>query len=179
MLSSRHALAALVVTVLNRLGVRRVDLVGWSDGGVIGLQLGMNAPARVRRLFTFGTNARLDGLRPGFDLTPLFTRYIARSASDARRFGKSSADHAAFLDQISRMWAREPILSAADLGSIATPVTMALGQYDEAIARTHVETVDAQLPDSTIVILPHVSHFAMIQQPEQFNAAVLAFLKWR
>ena len=168
-----------VVTVLDRVGVRQVDLVGWSDGGVIGLQLGLDAPARVRRLFAFGTNARLDGLRPGFDSTPLFTRYIARSTSDARRFGKSPADHAAFLDQISKMWAREPNFSAADLKSIAMPVTMALGQYDEAIARAHVEAVDSELADSTVVILPRTSHLAMIQLPDQFNAAVLSFLKWR
>ena len=69
--------------------------------------------------------------------------------------------------------------SATQLGKIAIPVTMALGQYDEAVARAHVEAIDAALPDSAMTILPNVSHFAMIQAPGEFNDAVLTFLKWR
>jgi len=130
-------------------------------------------------MFAFGTNASLDGLRTGYDSTPLFARYIERSAAESRRFGKSPADQAAFLDQISHMWAREPAFMPVQLKSIRMPVTMALGRYDEAIALGHVEQVDASLPDSTLMVLPGVSHFGMIQRPAQFNAAVLAFLRWR
>ena len=168
-----------VVTLLDRLGVDQVDLVGWSDGGIIGLQLGLSAPTRVRRLFAFGTNASLDGLRAGYETTPTFVRYLDRSAAESQRFVKSLAQHAAFLDEISKMWAREPSFTAAELGRIHMPVTLAIGQYDEAIARNHVKQVDQQLADSTLVTLPRVSHFAMIQAPAQFNEAVLSFLRWR
>lgn len=168
-----------VVTLLDRLRVRQVDLVGWSDGGIIGLELGLTAPGRVRRLFAFGTNTSLDGLRKGYDSTPVFTRYIERSWVESRRFGKSAAEQAVFVDQISRMWSREPAFTAAQLQSISIPVTLALGQYDEAIARSHVEQIDAGMPDSTLVVLPGVSHFGMIQRSAQFNAAVLSFLRWR
>lgn len=33
------------------------------------------------------------------------------------------------------------------------------------------------IPGAKLNILPGVSHFAMLQKPEEFNAAVLAFLK--
>ena len=168
-----------VETLLDSLDVRQVDLVGWSDGGIIGLQLGLTAPTRVRRLFAFGTNASLDGLRTGYDATPTFSRFVGRSAIESRRFGKSAGDHAAFLDQISKMWGREPAFSAADLAQIKLPVTLAIGQYDEAIARSHVERIDQSLPNSILVVLPRVSHFAMLQSPTEFDEAVLSYLNWR
>lgn len=168
-----------VATLLDRLGVKQVDLVGWSDGGIIGLELGLTAPGRVRRLFAFGTNASLDGLRADFDTNPVFARYVARSAIEGRRFGKSTAEHTAFLGQISKMWGSEPSYSPAQLAHIAMPVTMAVGQYDEAIGRAHVKDVDAALPNATMIVLPNVSHFAMIRTPGEFNDAVMTFLKWR
>lgn len=177
--NSYALMARNVVTALDRLEVRQVDLVGSSDGGIIGLELGVTAPTRVRRLFAFGTNASLEGLRQGYVTAPVFAQYIGRSATECRRIGKSRAEHAAFLGEISKMWAREPSFSATQLGKIAIPVTMELGQYDEAVARAHVEAIDAALPDSAMTILPNVSHFAMIQAPGEFNDAVLTFLKWR
>lgn len=168
-----------VVTLLDRLGIKRVDLVGWSDGGIIGFELGLTAPGRVRRMLAFGTNASLDGLGPGYDSNPVFVRYIERSAIESRRFGKSDAQNNAFLAQISVMWGREPTYSAAQLKAVAMPVTMAIGQYDEAITVAHVKQVDADLANSTMVVLPGASHFGMIQRPAQFNDAVLAFLRWR
>ena len=33
------------------------------------------------------------------------------------------------------------------------------------------------IPGAKLVILPEASHFAMLQQPEAFNRAVLVFLK--
>lgn len=168
-----------VVALLDRLSVKRADIVGWSDGGIIGLQLGMTAPARVRRLFAFGTNASLDGLRPKYEEAPVFARYIARSAVESRAFGQSPTDHAAFLDQISKMWSTEPTFSPAQLARIAIPTTLAIGQYDEAISRAHVQRMDGEMPDSVVVTLPRVSHFAMIQEPAEFNEAVISFLEWR
>jgi pimeloyl-ACP methyl ester carboxylesterase len=37
----------------------------------------------------------------------------------------------------------------------------------------------ATIPGARLVILPKVSHFAMLQNPAEFNAAVLEFLQGR
>ena len=38
-------------------------------------------------------------------------------------------------------------------------------------------TLARSIPYAKLVILPQASHFAMLQQPDEFNAAVLAFLR--
>ena len=37
-------------------------------------------------------------------------------------------------------------------------------------------SLSKEIPRARLLIQPHVSHFAMLQNPEQFNQAVLEFL---
>ena len=77
------------------------------------------------------------------------------------------------------MWDTEPNYKAADLARIHVPVAIADGDHDEAIKREHTEYLARSIPGAKLVILPGVSHFAMLQKPALFNAAVLRFLKGR
>jgi pimeloyl-ACP methyl ester carboxylesterase len=49
------------------------------------------------------------------------------------------------------------------------------GDHDEAIKRAHTEYIAATIPDG-LLILPNTSHFAFLQDPTLFNAALLHFL---
>src|SRR5579871_6150860 len=51
--------------LLARLKVTQADVVGWSDGGTIGLLLAAHHPQLVRKLAVSGANFRPDGLDPG------------------------------------------------------------------------------------------------------------------
>jgi pimeloyl-ACP methyl ester carboxylesterase len=62
------------------------------------------------------------------------------------------------------------------LRTIHIPTTIADGQYDEGIKPEHNRYLAATIPGARLVILPNVSHFAMLQNPSVFNAAVLHFL---
>ena len=50
------------------------------------------------------------------------------------------------------------------------------GDHDEAIKREHTEYMAATIPHAGLLILPNVSHFAFLQDPDQFNFAILHFL---
>src|SRR5262245_30530565 len=45
-----HAMAEDVVALMDELHVSRFDVMGWSDGGVTGLDLAIHHPERLRRL---------------------------------------------------------------------------------------------------------------------------------
>jgi len=51
------------------------------------------------------------------------------------------------------------------------------GDHDEAIKREHTEYLARSIPGAKLIILPDVSHFAMLQNPAAFNAAMLGFLE--
>ena len=75
------------------------------------------------------------------------------------------------------MQKNEPNYTARDLAEIRMPVTIAHSEHDEFIKREHAEYLAQSIPKAELVILPGVSHFAPLQRPEQFNDALLAFLR--
>jgi non-heme chloroperoxidase len=70
----------------------------------------------------------------------------------------------------------QPDYRAADLAAIRVPVLSVLGEADEFIKREHAEYIARSIPGAEFQLLPGVSHFAPLQRPDLFNAALLAFL---
>jgi pimeloyl-ACP methyl ester carboxylesterase len=165
-----------VVGLMDYLKVEKADVVGWSDGAIIGLDIAMHYPDRIGRLFAFAANVTLAGLKDGFDKDPTFAAFIERAGQEYRKNSPTPDDYDAFLGQIGGMWASQPNWSAADLARIKTPVMIADGEHDEAIRRDHTEMIAKEVPGAQLLILPGVSHFAMLQNPAEFNAAVLKYL---
>lgn len=56
------------------------------------------------------------------------------------------------------------------------PVAIVLGEHDEFIKPAHAEYLARSIPDAHMITLKGVSHFAPLQRPAEFNAAVLSFL---
>jgi len=57
-----HDMAEDMIALLDSLKLRRVDVMGWSDGANIGLDMAIHHPDRVDHLVTFGANASIEGL---------------------------------------------------------------------------------------------------------------------
>jgi pimeloyl-ACP methyl ester carboxylesterase len=176
---SYRLMADDVIALLDRLKIPKVNLVGWSDGGIIGLELALNHPDRLAGLFAFGANADVSGLNDGVEKTPVFSAYLKRTADEYRELSPTPDQWAAFSAAINKMWDTLPAFSADQLRAIRVRTTIADGEYDEAIKQTHDQYMAATIPGARLVILPNLSHFAMLQNPRQFNAAVLAFLQER
>lgn len=56
-------LTADVLAVLDTLGIESADFVGWSDGGIIGLILGLEHSSRIKHLVAIGANFNPDGVK--------------------------------------------------------------------------------------------------------------------
>ena len=164
-----------VISLLDALDVARPDVVGWSDGAIIGLDLARRYPARVGRVFAFAANVRTTGARSGVRDVQTFAEYMARVRRErAARPGAPPFD--AFLAAMTRMWTREPNWSVAELRAIHAPVLVVDGDHDEVIRPEHTRWMAATIPGAALLILPATSHFAFLQDPEGFNAALLRFL---
>lgn len=165
-----------VVALLDTLKIERADVVGWSDGGILGLDLAMRHPDRVGKIFAFAANTVTSGVKEGVEKNPTFAAYIARAGEEYAKLSPTPKDYDAFVEQISRMWASQPNWSDADLARIRSPVLIADGDHDEAIKREHTEHIASVIPGAGLLILPNASHFAFLQDPAFFNDAVLRFL---
>lgn len=166
-----------VIALMDKLGIPRADIVGWSDGAIVALDLAMRRPQRVGRVFAFAANSRTAGVRPGVATNPTFAAFIRRAGVEYRALSPTPGGYDAFVRQIGRMWASEPAWSDARLSAIRVPVLIADGDHDEAIFRAHTEHLAATIPGAGLLILPNASHFAFLQDPALFDAALVEFLK--
>jgi pimeloyl-ACP methyl ester carboxylesterase len=176
---SYDLMASDVLALLDYLKIPKVDLVGWSDGGIIGIDIAINHPQRLNRLFVFGANTDPSGLIKDFDKTPVFSAYIKQSGNEYKKLSKTPDQYDAFVTQIGHMWETQPNFTKTQLKSISVPTTIADGQYDEGIQQSHDVYMANTIPHAKLVILANVSHFAMLQAPSRFNTAVLDALTRR
>jgi pimeloyl-ACP methyl ester carboxylesterase len=168
-----------VVGLLDVLRMPRADVVGWSDGAILGIDLAIRHPDRVGRIFAFAANTLTSGVQQDVEKNPTFARFIERAGQEYARLSATPREYQAFVAQISKMWAAEPNWTDAQLRSIRSPVWVVDGDHDEAIKRAHTEYIAATIPGAGLLILPNTSHFAFLQNPALFNAALLNFLGQR
>ena len=169
-------MASDVVGLLDYLKIRKASVVGWSDGGIIGLDLAIHHRERLDKLFAFAANADPSGLTQDLAQNEVFNRFIAQAGQAYRRLSSTPDDYARFVKAITQMWDSEPHYSHQQLANITTPTAIVDGEFDEAIQQSHTEQMARLIPGAQCIILPKVSHFAMLQNPAQFNEAVLSFL---
>jgi pimeloyl-ACP methyl ester carboxylesterase len=160
---------------MDRLGIVRAAIVGWSDGGDTGLAMAHDTPDRVTGVFFFACNVDATGTIP-FAPTPVIDRIYAHHVADYARLSPMAGGFERMRDDLGVMQGSQPNYSPADLAAIRVPVWAVLGEHDEFIKREHMEYVARAIPGATLRILPDVSHFAPLQRPDAFNAVVLEFL---
>lgn len=169
-------MASDTVALMDRLQIEKASVVGFSDGGVIGLAMAIHNPERLDRLVVFGTNYNTTGMKNDFADKPAVKLMKPRVKADYLRLSKTPADFHDFVTAIFKMWDTQPNFSEDQIRGIHVRTAVVDGEYDEFIKRSHTERLAAFIPNSELIILPDVSHFAMWQDPAAYNAAVLGFL---
>ena len=173
-----HEMAEDVVALLDRLGIARADVMGWSDGGNIGIDLAIHHPDRIGHVVTFGSNFSPDGLEAG--------AFEWNRTATAASFGPEmkvswtarnpEPDHYEdAMNKILEMWRTEPRFTADELASIRAPSLICAGEHD-VVRLDHTLALAAAIPTAESWIVPGASHGAMLERPDLVNPRVLAFL---
>jgi pimeloyl-ACP methyl ester carboxylesterase len=164
------------VALLDALKIPSAAVVGWSDGAITGLQLAMTRPDRISKLFAFGANSTVDGLNPSGSKSRVFAQFSERCRTEYSKLSPHPERWSQLLDGLRPMWRSEPRYTAQQLASVKVPTAISDGEHDEIIKREHTVLMSREIPGAQLVILPQVSHFAMLQNPGRFNRALTEFL---
>jgi pimeloyl-ACP methyl ester carboxylesterase len=164
------------LALLDYLKIKRVALVGASDGAIIGLDIAINHPDRLTKLFAQGANATPDGT---FAEAADPTASKAASAlwvADYRKLFKTPDQYEALHKALGKMWDSEPQFTAAQLASIRVPTAIVMSDHEEWIKPAHARYIARTIPGARIVMLHNVSHYAALQDPIAYAKAVLTFV---
>jgi len=151
------------VAALQMLRLHDVDIVGFSDGGIIGLMLAARYPQLVRRLVISGVNISPEGL----------------TDEQREELRASQAPTPKSIDEkLAQLWLTSPTkdeLSLDLLGTIHKPVLVISGDRD-AIRLEHTLEIYHALPDGELCILPGTDHGTFSGRPEWLNPILSDFL---
>lgn len=149
--------------LLLHLDLGHVDIIGFSDGGILALMLAIRHPELVRRLIVSGVNISPEGLQPD-NLQTLRRTQNPRP----RTIG----------EKLAHLWLTSPTaeeLSPAMLAKIEQPVLVICGDRD-AVTLEHTLAIFHALPVAELCVLPGTHHGTFSSRPEWLNPLIAAFL---
>jgi len=185
-----HDEADVVLGFLDALGLRQVDLGGWSMGGAIVQHVAFDHPERVRRLMLFNSAglfvlptwdpklftptsvAELDQLdvllMPNPPTVPAFiARDILRVSN-----GRAWIIHRAFAEMLTGKDATDKLLP-----QLKMPVLIIWGGEDHITPLSLGETMHKLVPQSELDVIPGCGHLAPGQCANQIGPKLVAFVK--
>ena len=159
-----------MVKVLDSLKINQADVVGWSDGAIIGLDLAMRHPTRIRRLVAISANYNPDGLAytPSVEPVPRIALRYWLLAPDPSQWPNLYRD-------VVTMWRTQPQYTLNDLGQIETPTLVMAGEHD-LIRRAHTDQLAKAIPGSRESIIAGASHAVPMEKPDVVDREILDFL---
>jgi pimeloyl-ACP methyl ester carboxylesterase len=195
------------IAFLDALGLRKVDLFGYSLGGFVAQAIALAHPSRVRKLVLASTGPKgAPGMESWPDdvvasvVTPdapgpeqvLHVFYAdtptsrqAGGASLGRIFGRQEGRDAEVSPEARKTQYYDAVLSwgardwdaVASLTNITQPTLIFQGDHDAMIATRASHTLAGLIPDARIVIYPDASHGAIFQYAPETVTQTLEFLK--
>lgn len=168
------AMADDLISVLDGLKVPKVHVVGWSDGGILGLELAMRYGDRVDRIIAFGANFRAEGVE---DKAREWARTLPDSWKDDGSYAKVAPkpEHwPVMLGRLKQLWETHQY-TAEQLRAVHAPTLIAAGDHD-TINLDHTIALYRALPNAELLIMPGAGHSLRDQDAVIVTQAIAKFL---
>jgi pimeloyl-ACP methyl ester carboxylesterase len=199
-------MAAHAMRFVDALQLKKLDVLGFSLGGMVAQHIAQERPSLFRRIILAGTAPR-----GGEDIMHLEKSHIARSLGDPNLRGyavlqkiffapseTSQAAGAAFVERLQwrkedreppsgpevaqaqmaafREWDRPNGERFAYLKAIAHPTLVVNGVHDEMISVRNSYWLSENLPNAVLMTYPDSGHGSLFQFHESFTRQAVAFL---
>lgn len=149
--------------------LEHVNILGFSDGANLAMQLAVLHPAIIRKMVLNAGNIRTTGVHWWSqilsDLLYWLTAFLGLFSPKMRK--KSL---------VFRLLIKDLAFSYHDLEKITTPTLVLVGAKD-VILRSHSISLYQALPNATFLEMPRVGHRFAWQNPRAYNKIVLNFLE--
>lgn len=158
--------------LLDHLHAAPAYLIGRSDGGILGLLMGIRFPEKMKKIAVYGAN-----LWPG--PTALYGQMAAQihrdriQAEDMIR-KKDTTKNWALIRQLNRLMEFQPHISPDDLKRIKAPVLVMSADRD-VIKEEHTLFIYRHIPKADLCVFPGETHWITSTNPDLFNRTVMKF----
>ncbi len=166
--------------LLDHLGIQNSMIVGWSDGGVIGMEMAIRRPDLVRKIVAFGAHARPEGMTSEFktEVEGFSSETFPAILSDGyKALSPDGPEHwPVVFGKLKTMWLTLPNYRDSQLQGIRCPVLLLVGEID-IVREEESRRIASLVPKARLKILKGASHYAPVEIPEVVNAEIIGFLE--
>ena len=163
--------------LLRQLGIQNTRVLGWSDGGVVGLDLAMRNPSLISKLAIFGSNFHYEGVIPD-ELIDSAYPADGELLNFPRIAYQMNSPHPEkwpdFVKKLLTMWTTQPTYTIEQVGDI-TAETLVMVGADDMVKLSHTKMLVEAIDNATLVIIPNANHFALVENPAEVNPRLMAF----
>jgi pimeloyl-ACP methyl ester carboxylesterase len=160
-----------LAALLDHLKTGPVNVLGWSDGGIEALLLGIRHPAKVKKIAAMAAN-----LNPSDKaVRPEALGLIKTMLSQVPEAAKSTPSVRREL-KVTSMMLDEPNIELSALEAIKAPTLILAGDHD-VIVDEHTVAIFQHIPNSQLAIFPNSTHMVAFDDPQLFNSTVERFFR--
>ncbi len=155
--------------LLDALHIKAAYVLGWSDGGIVGLELAMRHPDKVIKLASTGANIQPDAsaFAPG-----VWDHDKKRYDADKNKIWKTDAERSKW--KLFMLDWTQPNIPFDTLHSIACPSLIICGDHD-LISVEHTVKIFQNIPHAELWVVPSSGHATLVQHADEFNKTVDEF----
>lgn len=158
--------------LLGKLKINKVNIIGWSDGGIIGMILGFKHPEKVGKLAIMGANLNPSGAHK-WAIDWVAKNIVAVNAMIDKNNNKN--EHFKRIKQALELIVNQPNISKDDLHKITAPTLVMTGDKD-AVRLEHTIEIFENIPSAHLCVFPGATHMIPEMDPKLFNETVSIFL---
>jgi len=164
------------------MGIEKAHVVGYSDGAIVCLYLGMRYPGIVERMVPISANYHWNGLTA--HMRAIFEKSTPQAMAailpeEAKYYNENNPDgpdhFPVFFDKLQKLFLSQPNLTMVDVATIKVP-TLVMAADRDLMTIEHTMEMHKAIESSQLCIIPGANHALVFDRAEEVCAAVLRFL---
>lgn len=160
-----------LAALIDHLKLARVNVIGWSDGGIEALLLGMRHPDKVDKLVTMAANLNPTPTALPKETLEIFDQIMGGMTDSIRATpeGKRAM-------KVMGILKTQPNIPPTALRTLMAPTLVVSGDHD-LVRNEHAVEIFANLPNAQLAIVPNATHALPYDDPATFNGLAESFFK--
>lgn len=179
---SYDLLTEFISQFIDSLKMDSVYVMGWSDGGIVGLLLAEKRPDKVKKVISVGPNNGLRGAVPpdipidSVKPLPLDEWEKINKESIEKYVNTLPRDWRKMMNDLNKMWYQEEYFSKSIYDKIEVPTMIVLGDGEDIVTEHGLE-MHRLIKDSQFCVLPNTTHAVFAERPDLINKIAIDFFK--